>query len=411
MDPLEDESLLRAKALMITLFNSRKKSVSCEEVIATKSSDEHSKLVDVKIQENNVADSNDPTSRHSETNCDFNENVLIDDLKQKISDVVSEAMNRSFARFKANLGCYPNLEEEYDPNNNGSYKSFTEMGFTFAKQPKSNEKDEANVSCVATKPVQKYKQTLITDFKQYFTSEILNNNNLIVRNDNSYETKSTFVAKKYKCRNITEFFQIKSEAIVTEFESNTTTNEENMSQSIGKESEKAKQPDFPGNGVSEQQDWKWVTPSTETEQDNQLVKLSEEQATPNQITTNDLYQTIQKPRDILKIMTDWNPEWMFRNYTSYDNDSQILTKSQFPLKMLPSQFDSLEENRVSFVPLILHELWSSINRDYEKKSKDEEDIVPGFICRITPYDERFTTFYLLFVLLYLLFVLLRKMET
>ena len=167
-----------------------------------------------------------------------------------------------------------------------------------------------------------------------------------------------------------------------------------MSQSIGKESEKVKQPDSPANGASEQQDWKWVTPPTQTEQENQLVKLSEEQAAPNQITTNDLYQTIQKPRDILKIMTDWNPEWMFRNYTSYDNDSQILTKSQFPLKMLPSQFDSLEENRVSFVPLILHELWSSINRDYEeKKSKDEEDIVPGLIRKITPYDERFTTFY------------------
>ena len=90
-------------------------------MIETKSSDEHSKLVDVKLPENNGADSNDPTSRPSQTNWDFNENVLIDDLKQKINDVVSEAMNRSFARFKANLGCYPNLEEDNDPNNNGNF--------------------------------------------------------------------------------------------------------------------------------------------------------------------------------------------------------------------------------------------------------------------------------------------------
>ena len=90
-------------------------------MIETKSSDEHSKLVDVKIIENNVADSSDPTSRPSQTNCDFNENVLIDDLKQKISDVVSEAMNRSLARFKENIGCYPNLEENNDPNNNGNF--------------------------------------------------------------------------------------------------------------------------------------------------------------------------------------------------------------------------------------------------------------------------------------------------
>lgn len=33
-----------------------------------------------------------------------------------------------------------------------------------------------------------------------------------------------------------------------------------------------------------------------------------------------------------------------------------------------------------------------------KKSKDEEDIVPGFICKITPYDERFTTFTLMLVI-------------
>ena len=90
-------------------------------MIETKSSDEHSKIVDVKIPEKNVADSNDPTIRPSQTNCDFNENVLIDDLKKKISDVVSEAMNRSFARFKANLGFYANHEEDCDPNNNGNF--------------------------------------------------------------------------------------------------------------------------------------------------------------------------------------------------------------------------------------------------------------------------------------------------
>ena len=89
-------------------------------MIETKSSDEHSKLDDVKIPENNGADFNDSTSRPSQTNCDFNENVLIHDLKQKINDVISEAMNRSFARFKENIGYYPNHQED-DPNNNGNF--------------------------------------------------------------------------------------------------------------------------------------------------------------------------------------------------------------------------------------------------------------------------------------------------
>jgi hypothetical protein len=371
MEHLEDETLLRAKALMISLFNARNDSTPCEEVSGTKSEDS--------------------TSSHLESKCDFNNKEFIDEFEQKISDAVSLAVNEAlsvafnttFARLRESLGYDPDDIEGCDQNNNGTFKSFTEMGFTFTKQPRSNKKDEAYVTCdkASANQVQKYTQTLITDYKQYLISDIINNNNMIVGNDKSYETKSKHVIKKYKCRNITEFF-----------ESDITTNNNNGTPAIGLESEKVKQPDSPGTGASELQDWKWVTPPNQNDQDNQLVKLSEEQATP--ITTNDLYLSIQKPRDILKIMTDWNPEWMFRNYTSNDNDSQILTKSQFPLKMLPSQFDSLEDNRVSFVPLILHELWSSINKDYEeKKSKDEEDLVPGLIRKITPYDERFTTFY------------------
>jgi hypothetical protein len=97
----------------------------------------------------------------------------------------------------------------------------------------------------------------------------------------------------------------------------------------------------------------------------------------------------------VKIMTEWDPEWMFRNeHNNNENDSQILSKSEYTLRVLPQQFASLKENKSSFVPLMLHELWSSTYRSYEeKRKKDLVELVPGLIRMYIPKDDRFTSFY------------------
>jgi len=88
---------------------------------------------------------------------------------------------------------------------------------------------------------------------------------------------------------------------------------------------------------------------------------------------------------------------MFRNgFNNNENDSfHILSKSDLPLRVLPDKFASFKESKNSFVPLLLHEIWSSINKNYEdKRNNDVLEIVSGLGNRVLARDERFSLFFM-----------------
>ena len=137
-----------------------------------------------------------------------------------------------------------------------------------------------------------------------------------------------------------------------------------------------------------------VLPTENDDQDDKIVKQSEEKA--NQVH-NDQAMIINDSRDLLKIMTEWNPDWMFRNgFNNNENDSSlILSKSDLALRVLPDKFASFKESKNSFVPLLLHEIWSSIYKNYEdKRNTDVLEIVSGLGNRVLARDKRFSLFFM-----------------
>jgi len=67
----------------------------------------------------------------------------------------------------------------------------------------------------------------------------------------------------------------------------------------------------------------------------------------------------------------------------------------YVVNSLPSTFNSFQDYRRMFIPLFLHELWSSLSREVaEKEERGNEDKLPVIIQEIKPRerDSRFTTF-------------------
>lgn len=98
--------------------------------------------------------------------------------------------------------------------------------------------------------------------------------------------------------------------------------------------------------------------------------------------------------DLLKIMVNWNPAWL-KEQRKPEVKIEPPVNGQYNVQPLPGKFDSFEDYRRLFIPLFLHELWSSVSRELaEKEERGAEDSLPVIIQEVKPqtHSARFTTF-------------------
>eukprot|EP00088_Acartia_fossae_P070547 TRINITY_DN947_c0_g1_i8.p1 TRINITY_DN947_c0_g1~~TRINITY_DN947_c0_g1_i8.p1 ORF type:complete len:915 (+),score=196.82 TRINITY_DN947_c0_g1_i8:99-2843(+) len=96
--------------------------------------------------------------------------------------------------------------------------------------------------------------------------------------------------------------------------------------------------------------------------------------------------------DVMEQLLSWESDKILRYKELYDGHCpDVLANTCYSLKSLPTDFELYNEYKNSFLPLMLHEIWSNICQTYSTKRRNEH--IPAVIQDITTSDDgRFYTF-------------------